>query len=172
LDFFIWNRDGDKVLRDVLRSLVSMLIDVGMYVSIFEKDLITASDAYYMAEGDRRTATLSDGAGVASYLTYVDSRLTFERDLCSPTTGGYLRQGTKKGLVACLERYLVQRHTDVLLTRGFADLIKENRVDDLARLFVLFKQVGAVDSIKRHFAEYIEVYVLFVCVVVLFLRLA
>lgn len=134
-----------------------MLIDVGMYVSIFETELIAASDLFYAAEGETLTTALIDGASVASYLLHVESRLSFERALCTPGTGGYLRQGTKKGLVGCLERQLVKKHVAVILQKGFSDLVKDNRIEDLSRLFGLFSQVGAVEEIKSYFAEYIEV---------------
>ncbi|KAI9362431.1 cullin-4B-like protein [Zopfochytrium polystomum] len=151
-------RDGDQISRDLLRSLISMMLDLNVYSVGFEAPLLGQTELYYATEGDRLVSDLDKGANaaaIAGYLQHVEERLAFERDLCTPGLG-YLSQGSRKGLLQVLEKQLIKRHVGVLVEKGFNVLMEENRVEDLSRMYSLFAKVGAVDDIKKAFATYVE----------------
>ncbi|KAJ3295095.1 Cullin-4 [Borealophlyctis nickersoniae] len=159
LDEIERERNGDQVSRELLRSLLRMFLDLSIYLSGFDPAFRDRTERYYRAESDRLVGGMdggvSGGTVVARYVLHVEARLGEEVERCTPGVG-YLDLGSKKGLVAVVETELVKRHVRVLLDKGFAPLMDENRMEDLARMFDLFGRVGGRDEMRHKFAEYIK----------------
>ena len=76
-------------------------------------------------------------------------RLSEEFERCQV----YLDASTRKPLINCVEGQLVKHHIATILERGFAALVMQNRVEDLARLYTLSGRVGALETLKLAFKE-------------------
>ncbi|KAJ3414768.1 Cullin-4A [Chytridiales sp. JEL 0842] len=158
-------RNGDQISRDLLRSLLTMLSDLSIYITSFETVFLEKTEQFYREEGKQMIASLStvaSGSSVAKYLEHSSNRLEQERELCTPGVG-YLNSGTRKSLIAVIERELVKNHVATLLERGnqsgtgFDDLIHENRVEDLHRMYTLFDRCSALNELRTSFGNYIVV---------------
>ena len=64
-------RSGDQVERMLLRSLLRMLHDLGMYVELFELEFLRATKQFYAAEAATQLQTMD----TPSYLQLVQTRL-------------------------------------------------------------------------------------------------
>ena len=110
----------------MLKSLLRMYQDVGIYITAFEIPFIANSKKYY-GDASKSMVTKFDednrncGAQVAAYLKYVSNRLKQEIDRCSVTVG-YLDSGSKRGIVEVLDVELIKNHVDVLLEKGLLKL--------------------------------------------------
>lgn len=67
-------RQGDTVDRSLLKSLLRMLSDLGIYQDAFETKFLAATERVYSAEGQR----LMQEREVPEYLAHVDKRLNEE----------------------------------------------------------------------------------------------
>ena len=68
----------------------------------------------------------------------------------------YLDVSTRKPLIQCVEAQLVEQHIPAILERGYASLIQQHRVEDLARLYALAARVSALEHLKLAFKENIK----------------
>ena len=59
-------------------------------------------------------------------------------------------------LLQVVERQLVAEHLPAILERGFAALMEAHRVDDVARLYSLAARVGAVETLRTAFREFVR----------------
>ena len=119
-----------------------------MYGEGFEKPFLEASAAFYAADAARALAECD----VPSYLRHAEARLAEEAERC----GAYLDAPTRRPLLAAVERALVTAHLQALLDKGFAQLMTEARVPDLARLYALAGRVGAHDRLRGALAAYVK----------------
>ncbi|KAJ3192225.1 Cullin-4 [Irineochytrium annulatum] len=153
-------RNGNQITRDVVRSLLSMFSDLGMYVLTFEVPFIQRSEVYYVEEGERLVAAIDDegsssGDAVARYLRHIEARFSEEFDRCQPRTG-YLGIGTRKSIFNCVELGLIRRHTGTILQRGFDKLMVDKRLQDLGLMYHMLMRADALDEIKKYFSAYIK----------------
>nr|KAJ3417426.1 Cullin-4 [Polyrhizophydium stewartii] len=147
-------RRGEQVSRTLLHSLVRMMVDLGVYLRVFEAPFLETTRAFYRYVGQMHMSAVSaagDGhAGahrVSEYLVHVVQRLEQESVRCG-SGEGYLDPVTRKRLIQVVE--------DELIRSCFDTLVAEQRVDDLARLFSLLERVGMLDELKRRLGEYIK----------------
>ena len=67
-------------------------------------------------------------------------------------------QHFRKALVTCVEEELLSRHVETLLVKGLANMVSENRVDDLRRCYQLFTSAkDGIKSLCSHFNKHIKV---------------
>nr|XP_034330536.1 cullin-4A [Crassostrea gigas] len=146
-------RTGEAVDRQLIKSLLRMLSDLQMYVDAFEHSFLEATESLYAAEGQQ----LMQERDVPEYLAYVDKRLHEEMERLLH----YLDMSTKKPLVSCVEKQLLEKHLTQILQKGLDQLLTENRIKDLTLMYQLFSRVK--DGLKEMctaFATYIKVPVL------------
>ncbi|KAG9293661.1 hypothetical protein G9A89_018998 [Geosiphon pyriformis] len=141
-------RDGERVDRSLLHSLIRMYIDLSLYFKGFEQGFLDATLDYYEAEGNR----LIDVWEIPQYLRHVQNRLQEEED----RNRAYLDRKTKKGLANAVEARLLQRHLDVILERGFPMMMTQEQLADLALLYNLLSQINALDKLRFCFGLYIK----------------
>lgn len=142
-------RGGEAVDRQLLKSLLRMLSDLQIYQEAFEKKFLEATDQLYAAEGHR----LMQERDVPVYLSHVDKRLNEE----SERLLHYLDQTTKKPLITCVEKQLLEQHLSLMLQKGLEHLLNENRISDLTLMYQLFSRVKeGLKELCYAFATYIK----------------
>ncbi|PAA48168.1 hypothetical protein BOX15_Mlig016126g2 [Macrostomum lignano] len=134
LELIELERGGDAVDRQLLRTLLRMLFDLGQYRTVFEPEFLAATERLYRIEGQQRLAALE----VADYLSQVETRLAEENDRLSH----YLNQCSRTQLFAVLLQQLLTAHLPVIIERGLRPLIVPTvRRDDLSRLYGLLARI-------------------------------
>jgi len=142
-------RHGDTVDRSLLKSLLRMLSDLQIYQDAFETEFLQATDRLYAAEGQR----LMHDRDVPEYIAHVDKRLTEENGRLVH----YLDTSTRKPLVTCVEKQLLQEHVVQLLEKGLDQLLEQNRTADLTLIYSLFSRVkDGLAQLCTYFARYIK----------------
>ncbi|KAJ3347769.1 Cullin-4 [Entophlyctis luteolus] len=158
-------RLGQQIQMTVIKSVIQMFLDLGVYMQLFESKFLSASESFYILESTRAMNSISSGiersggSSVASYLEYVDRRLEEEKIRCSGTTaiGGYLSIATRKGILIILERVLIERCQSILLEKGFDELIHGGLTESLARMYSLFSKTAAgLAEMQKFFGDYIS----------------
>nr|CCA24461.1 PREDICTED: similar to Cullin4B (CUL4B) isoform 3 pu [Albugo laibachii Nc14] len=139
-------RNGESIHHHFLRTLIKMLSSLQLYHNKFEIPFITASEQYYTTEGNQ----LVEQVSVSQFLIHVEKRLEEEQDRVIQ----YLDStSTKKSLIHVVEVKLLKPHVDTLLEKGFENLVKEKRVEDLKRAYMLFSRIDAIQILKVAFGE-------------------
>ncbi|KAM7301695.1 cullin-4A [Ixodes scapularis] len=140
-------RGGDAVDRSLLKSLVRMLSDLGMYGEVFEGRFLEATERLYGEEAQR----LLQEAEVPAYLQHVERRLAEEWERLLH----YLDHSTKKPLISCVERQLLGQHLSLILQKGMDQLLDDNR--DLGLMYSLFARVkDGLPMLCTHFNHYVK----------------
>ncbi|KAJ3080356.1 Cullin-4, partial [Rhizoclosmatium hyalinum] len=152
-------RNGQQIPTDLLKSLLQMFVDLGIYITVFEARYLATTESFLVHESAQRLRDMGDGSSsglaVGAYLEYVEKRVEEEKVRCGGT-GGYLSLATKKGAVSIVERVLVENHVSLLLQRGFDNLIQDERVLDLGRMYSLYSRVpNGLSEMKKYFGDYI-----------------
>ncbi|TPX64810.1 hypothetical protein CcCBS67573_g08297 [Chytriomyces confervae] len=151
-------RTGQQTPTDLLKSLISMFLELGIYLTAFEARFLGVTESFYVSEGVRWIADMGEGSlnglAVGSYLAHAEKRIDEEKLRCGMT--GYLSLATRKSLVAIVERILIETHIESLLKKGFDDLIQNDRVEDLTRMYTLFSRTpNGLVNIRKYFGDYI-----------------
>ncbi|KAJ3333629.1 Cullin-4 [Blyttiomyces sp. JEL0837] len=159
LDLIERERNGDQVSKELIRTLLQMLVDLGIYHVTFEAPFLERSERYYKAESQQMIAEMAEGSSgtsVARFTAHVEARLVQERERCGVASGnGYLSISTRKGLVAVVERELIRQNGKLLLDKVFDEMMQHNRIEDLAALYGLLERVTMLDEMRKFFGEYI-----------------
>ncbi|KAL8623970.1 Cullin-4A [Nucella lapillus] len=142
-------RCGETVNRQLLKSLLRMLTDLQIYQEAFEKKFLEATERLYAAEGQQ----LMQERDVPEYLMHVDKRLNEENERLLH----YLDNTTRKSLVSCVEKQLLEQHLTQILQKGLDQLLDENRIGDLTLMYQLFSRVkDGLKELVQSFSAYIK----------------
>eukprot|EP01062_Namystynia_karyoxenos_P003072 TRINITY_DN11083_c0_g1_i1.p1 TRINITY_DN11083_c0_g1~~TRINITY_DN11083_c0_g1_i1.p1 ORF type:complete len:813 (+),score=370.42 TRINITY_DN11083_c0_g1_i1:131-2440(+) len=151
-------REGNVVNREVLKSAVSLFIDMGMnslvvYEQDFEEPLMRQTAAYYRREA---TAWFGADGGQFTYLKKAENRIAEEgrrADLI-------FAPSTKRPLLRQLEKELLEEHKARCMhdpDAGCAQLLSSGKHDELGRMYRLFNKVpDGLDLMAQIVREYIE----------------
>lgn len=147
---FLVQRDrvAEIVNRMLLKSLLKMFNNLGLYGDHFQQPFLDQTQQFYQEEGDKLMQELS----VPAYLLRCEIRLGEEFERCQT----YLDSSTRKPLIQVVEKQLISRHIALILEKGFNSLLDSHRVEDLARLYVLAARIAAFDALKNAFKDYIK----------------
>lgn len=126
-------RQGDKVDRTLLKSLLRMLSDLQIYSKAFEQKFLQSTDRLYASEGQK----LMQEMEVPDYLAHVEKRLMEENDRVIH----YLDFNTKPQLIHTVQKQLLSEHVSNILQKGLEQLLNENRIQDLTLLYQLLTLV-------------------------------
>ncbi|TPX49800.1 hypothetical protein SeMB42_g00608 [Synchytrium endobioticum] len=151
-------RDGEVVSRPLLRTLFRAFMDLGIYTHVFETPFLDRTESYYQTEAKKHFMEIEAAPGadsVARYLRHVEERLRQESDRCSSGTG-YLDIATRKVLITVTETELVKKGVKLLLDKGLDELMLQDRVEDLSRLYTLLTRVQASDAVRTAFGLHIK----------------
>eukprot|EP01026_Neomeris_dumetosa_P068944 TRINITY_DN6783_c0_g1_i5.p1 TRINITY_DN6783_c0_g1~~TRINITY_DN6783_c0_g1_i5.p1 ORF type:complete len:481 (+),score=56.27 TRINITY_DN6783_c0_g1_i5:37-1443(+) len=141
-------RNGEQVPQGLLRSLVKMFSNLGIYDSALENHVLEDTRTFYRGEGDSLVNTMN----VSDFLRHSETRLKQEALRCEQ----YLEESTKRKIVIVVEQELLQKHMDYLLEKGFAEMMNDIRLEDLTRLFNLCRRVDFLDRLRASFKGYVR----------------
>nr|CAG4649961.1 EOG090X01NX [Sida crystallina] len=142
-------RQGDTVDRSLLKSLLRMLSDLGIYQEAFETKFLASTERVYSAEGQR----LMQEREVPEYVIHVDKRLHEENERLLH----YLDHSTKRSLIATVEKQLIGEHLVQILQKGLDTLTEENRIQDLKLIYNLLSRVkNGPQELCSHFSGYVK----------------
>lgn len=142
-------RQGDTVDRSLLKSLLRMLSDLGIYHEAFETKFLSSTEQVYRTEGQR----LMQEREVPEYLLHVDKRLHEENERLLH----YLDHSTKRALISTVEKQLIGEHLVPILQKGLDALVEENRISDLKLMYNLLSRVkNGPQELNTSFCTYVK----------------
>ena len=138
LDLVQRERTGEMIERGLLKTITSMLVELGrdVYARDFESPFLSASATFYQAESQEYIAQNS----AADYIKKAEQRLQEEAD----RVAHYLDAATEAKIREVAERELIGRHMRTIAEMehsGVVAMIEDNKLDDLKRAYELFKRV-------------------------------
>ncbi|KAG7671586.1 hypothetical protein KSW81_003717 [Nannochloris sp. 'desiccata'] len=140
LEMIARERGGEMVDRALIRSMTSMLADLGLavYREDFQTAFLERTAGFYKSESQAYIASCDCPA----YLLHAERRLSEEaervRACLHPTTEGLVAKVTEAELVAAQVRPLIEMEGS-----GAVHLIEHDEYDPLGRMYSLFTRVGA-----------------------------
>ena len=130
-----------------LKTLLGMCRELLIYKGEFEPLFLTQTAEFYKHESRQLVNDLT----VADYIFHSERRLHEEERRCLL----YLEPSSRKPCVHTAETHLISDYSQALLDKGFKDLVDQNRVPELHKLFELFLRVNHAEEVKSAFEVYI-----------------
>lgn len=150
-------REGQLVDRSLLRGTLSMLVDLGIqgtrvYEEDFERAFLETTRAFYRAESQdvisKNTCPV--------YMMKAEDRLLEEQGRVM----NYLDRSTEGKLRVIVEEELVKAHATTLVEMegsGCKAMFRDNKVEDLKRMYELFVRVPAtLEELRGAMSEYVK----------------
>lgn len=136
-------RRGQEIDRALLRTVVRMLRDVGVYAPMFEEPFLSATEAFYAEQ----SARLINDMTPSQYIAHADQRLREEAERVEQC----MHSVTRRPLLTMLEDQLVRRRLPVILERGLPGMVAEDRMADLQLLHALAARVDGLELLRDAF---------------------
>lgn len=139
-------RGGEKIDRALMKSMSTMLIDLGVavYEEDFETPFLAATTEFYQAEAQANIASCD----CPEYLRRAEQRLTQEVDRVQ----AYLDARTEPKLTKVVETELLLKQMHALVemdNSGLVPLLEADRYEDLSRMYHLLKRVkGGLELVR------------------------
>jgi len=138
LDLVARERGGEMVPRGLIKTITGMLMELGqdVYCRDFEQPFLQRSAEFYKVESDEYLAQNS----APDYMKKAEQRLQEEEDRVTH----YLDARSEPKIKEVAERELIARHMRQLADMQYSGcvvMLEDNKVDDLARMYKLFKRV-------------------------------
>jgi len=141
-------RMGEQIDRALAKRVLRALSSLGVYAS-FETMFMGTSQEFYRKEGNEYSAQTD----VSDYLKHCERRLAEEAERCA----NYLDSSTSRGLMRVCEQELIEAHIGDILEKGFVDLMRQHRLEDLKRLHTLLGRMdGGSDRLCAAFVSYLK----------------
>ena len=121
--------------------------DLTIYQKHFERHFLAETEVFYTAE----SAGFVQNNSVVEYMKYVENRLCEEEKRVHV----YLHESTKPALTRTCESVLVAAYIETLQAE-FRNLLKDDRTEDVARMYAL---VSRVPDALQQFADVLEDFV-------------
>ena len=148
-------RDGEQVDRALVKNILGIFVEMGMggmeaYDQDFEAHLLTNTAAFY----SRKASVWIDEDSCPDYLVKAEDCLKREKE----RVGHYLHASSESKLLKEVEKEVLAAYETQLLEKehsGCAVLLRDDKTEDLARMFRLFKRIPAglppvADIFKKH----------------------
>ena len=151
------DRNDELIDRQLLKNLLAMLVDLGVnstrvYEADFEEEFLTHTAQFYRLESQ----AFIDQNSCPDYLKKAEERIQQEH----ARVHHYLHASTEKKLKNTVEKELIKEHAKFLVdmeNSGCRALIRDEKYDDLTRLFSLFSKVPEVlCEIRRSMQDYVK----------------
>ena len=150
-DFVTADREGDSSDRDLAQRAIRMFNTLGVYTHVIEPRLLRESQTFAREWADRSVKTKD----LATYVR--DAVELMETEVARCDVLGLEVKSTKRDLLALLEHHLVERQQNFLLDgNSIADLLDQNAVDDLERLYTLLARKQLAEKIRKPFEDWID----------------
>jgi cullin 1 len=150
------DREGEIVDADLLRDTLSIFQEVGMgtmdaYKNDFEVYMLESTGEYYQ----KCASAWIQEDSTPDYLRKAEARLLEEE----ARVDKYLHVEGKANLLKKADSKLLEQHQAILLEKpdsGLNALLKDNRCDDIARMFRLFSRLNnGLEPMARIFKAFI-----------------
>ncbi|KAI9206906.1 Cullin family-domain-containing protein [Polychytrium aggregatum] len=152
-------RSGINIARSTLRTVIRMYLELGIYTSHFESALLVWTREFYVNEGSAHALAITSGEDTAKYMALINRRLNEEALRCQPSHDlGYLDEATRRTLIAVPESELIEKYAQLIVDKGFDQLMEKRRHDDLKLMYQLLVRVDGLECLKRNFSNYIRSY--------------
>jgi len=151
-------RNGNSINREVLKSAISLLIDMGMnsltvYEKDFEETFLEQTRQYYEFESNR---WLGDDGGQFLYLTRAEGRLLEE----ARRAEAILAPSTKQPLLRRVEEQLLEEKKERCMRdpdAGTEALLVSGKYEELGRMYRLFNRLtNGLDVMSQILKNHIE----------------
>jgi cullin 3 len=140
LEMISRERNGEMMDRTLIRSVTSMLADLGqaVYSQDFEEPFLDRTAEFYKSESQSMITSYD----CPSYLQHAEKRLAEEAERVTsclhPSTGDRVASVAQKELIAAQVRPLLEMEGS-----GAVFLMEHDLYDPLLRMYILFSQVGS-----------------------------
>jgi cullin 1 len=149
-------RIGENIDRSIMKDGVTLFIEMGLntltaYEKDFEAPLIHETSNFYKRESARWIAEDS----CPDYMKKAEDRLIQEQ----ARAVAYLHNTTEQTLIKKVESELITDHQNHLLdmeNSGFIPLLKDYKVDDLSRMYRLFKRINNQKPMAERMRDYVK----------------
>ncbi|KAH7642495.1 cullin 4a-like protein [Dermatophagoides farinae] len=149
LELITRERNGEKIDCILIKNILRMLIDLSIYIDLFETKFLKETQQLYLVESERNISTM----GISEYLSYIEKRLNEENERLM----SYLDHSTSKKLIPIVEKELIQNHLDKLFNMNFEQLIDEHQLDYLRLAYNLSSRVpDGSNKLCNQFNQYIK----------------
>lgn len=141
-------REGELVDRALIKNILGIFIEVGMggmdcYERDFEDHLLQDTGAFYK----RKAATWIEQDSCPDYMLKAEECLKLEEE----RVDNYLHASSKVKLLKEVETEVLSNHQQVLLQKehsGCAALLRDDKTDDLARMYRLFQRLSSANGLQ------------------------
>ncbi|GIL64270.1 hypothetical protein Vafri_18269 [Volvox africanus] len=150
-------REGELVDRALVKNILGIFIELGMttmdcYEKDFEEFLLSETSAFYR----RKASEWIEQDSCPDYMLKAEECLRLEEERVE----NYLHGSTKQKLLKEVEAELLSNYETRLLTKehsGCAALLKDDKTDDLARMYRLFQRIPkGLDPVADIFKEHVD----------------
>lgn len=141
-------RRGDTIRRDVLKNLVRMMALLGLYDVSFMPLFLDRVKSFYTEEANRVILELS----LSDYLQYVEKRISEEYNRCDAA----LEPITRIPLIRMVEGCIIEPHIGYMIEHGLNELVDDDKIDDLKRLYNVFGRVKAHKALCLAFKNHLK----------------
>jgi len=151
-------REGELVDRALLKSTLGVFVDVGLtdglkrYQADFEEFLLVDTVMYYRV----RSSAWVEAESCPDYLVRTEECLHKEGERAD----GYLHASTKEKMLKDVYRTLLSDHQSTLMQKensGVSALLRDEKTDDLARMYRLFSLVpNGLEPVADFFEKHVE----------------
>lgn len=156
-------REGSVINRSAVKSNIDMLNSLNppkhwdgttkcmMYKIEFEPAFLATSEEFYKVEAEK----MLDGGDAIRYLRHVERR--FEEE--DTRVAVYLSSQTNAPLRSLLERCLLSKHLQTIVDMpgsGLVTMLDDNRIEDLERLYRLFRRADGLQVLKLGLKAYVS----------------
>lgn len=125
-----------------------MQTDLLIYSETFEFHFIESTERFY----EKDSSTVSTMT-VPAYLDHCLRRLEEE----NVRLKAYLNPLSRTPLIHVVEKEMIAKLTTNIIEKGFDDLMRQQNIDYLKKLFSLFDRVCTLESVRTAFGQYIKV---------------
>jgi hypothetical protein len=127
-----------------------MLIELSYYSTDFEPKFLAHTNRYYKEESSRLIVSMS----IPEYIQHAYQRKAQESE---QRIKNYLDMHTKQALSAAVTNQLVYSQAEVMIEKGFADMMDNNLIEPLRIFYGLLEQSPKISLLRQAFGEYIKV---------------
>ncbi|KAI8145398.1 Cullin-domain-containing protein [Fennellomyces sp. T-0311] len=143
------DRNGNTIDKTLVRSLVTMLVELNMYSDVFEPAFLKSTGDYYRAEADRLLQQLS----VPGYLMHASRRYEEEAD---QRINEYLEPSSRTRLLEAVKTQFVYAKIDQILEKGFDGMMETMDKEPLHILYTSIVSDRGVSQLRIALSNYIK----------------
>lgn len=149
-DLIAVDRSGQHLDRELFSKAVEMFHDMQVYTQHFEPRMLEFSQSYVKEFADKQSIEHS----LPDYVKGAQSLMKSEIERVELF---HLDGSTKRDLLTLLEDHLISRKEAKLTNRDeFADLLEDNAVEDLDRLYTILERRKLGVSLRPAFMKWVE----------------